>query len=187
MISFDGWSGSGKTTQAIHLSKRLDIPFYYWQNFGPNIDNDMPVSIYRYRCLYSLLRQAKTEWTKTFTVDEFLYCLMFHLIGKPTSEIDEMLSLVSKFTQWALGGEPKLCIFLRVPYEIATKRFYARADKIAPEIDHPRWFENRDNQLFEIADYFESKLPYFCVVDGLQSPDKVSADIWEWYTERCKS
>ena len=184
LITFDGLSGSGKTTQARKLAKLLDLRVYnpfadqnFMHHFFYTMTRSYEISnlVLGNIALFNIkTQQFLRENRKGYIVEERFFTLLAEL---DSNELPMALDIFRKGLK--LGGlyEPSASFYIHVPPSISTIRVFNRVRK-RHGLETVK-FEDIQEQS-EIGDawkWLESNLPYFHIINGLQDEDSVTQDI----------
>ena len=194
IITIDGFSGAGKTTQARALSERLAIPMV-------SIDAEFALlkSVFllarRFSKLSSFttvlsavttIRAMREKWGRDFILADHFFRMLTP--AWQNGVIDEVLDVFrSVLTCWG-GEEPIASFYLHMDgNEREKRRFYREAESRNAyelnEIDIS--IKNDIDQIFlDMCEYLTPKVPYLHIINGNQDRKKVTADILEVLGEK---
>ena len=150
MISFDGFSGTGKTTQARIISETYRIPLIYWDNqfesWHPEV-NSLEAAIRTYCNLTCFLKTDK----EVFILDCCMFGVIRYLVFNASDEQRiNFINIFDNIIQSTLSREP-LCFYLFMPEQLATYQRDKREGN-ATILETPIKSNETDQKFKEIVD-----------------------------------
>lgn len=189
IITIDGHSGAGKTTQARALSERLAIPMVSINSEFALLKNVF-VLAKRFSKLSSFttvlsavttIRAMREKWGRDFILADHFFRML--IPAWKNGVIDEVLDVFrGVLTCWG-GEEPIASFYLHMDEtEREQRRFYRDAEAMNAyelnEIDIS--IKSDKDQIFlDMCEYLTPKVPYLYIINGSQDREKVTADILE--------
>ena len=173
IITMDGLSGAGKSYQAEILSKRLgyEVVNFYEKKVAHNIELlSLSNPCYHLIWLEELSRQG-------LILDDppFFSSSLFALFEEnELALIDAFLELLN-----ASKLKPTVSFCLKIDLAHAGARRTKRDLGITMLPDQLDGKREKSDEWFRFYDYLDSRLDYFHIIDGAQTPEKVTADILE--------
>ena len=178
MITFDGWSGSGKTVQATSLAHERGINAYHWEYDTLSDDSigfsSATILFASFNYLCGLYAQHNLKSKVVFTLDECYFNLMRWIsIRRDWDEAKYVLGFYMQAMEYQFGGEPFASFYLDVPYVVATNRAKNRNDKYVEvftdeaDLNDPET-DCHDKEMREAACFMSDNLPFFHIIDGTQ-------------------
>lgn len=187
MITFDGWSGAGKTTQAMSVANELNIKScYYAHGADNNITNEVSsgsvAMVFESIHILGQSIKAKDRMANVFTLDECYFNLL-HWMGIPKNFDDRecLLRLFREAMVDLLQREPLISFYLDVPYQESIKRAKIRNDswgkfQIPDSALNTSGASVFDRQMREAVSFMTERLPFFQVIDGTQPMMEVTKE-----------
>ena len=196
MITIDGISGAGKSTQSNKLGKLLNIPVctmvpiqnitneYYQMVVGTNprgfsyILRDLSIIRAMQLKPHGRTKQLKPHgWHRNIVVDNFFRSLAdFH----KSDEVETAIDIFRKSLCIDGGMEPAASFYLDVPRVVSVERLIRRNNppwfKIG-EVKSPDAEKGWDIAFQAFWQHLASKLPYLHIIDGTQAEEVVTAEI----------
>ena len=180
MVSFDGLSGTGKTTQAKIVSKHYKLPFIDFRNhfYGWETGVNSFDSVARTFC--NIARVVSSEPTEPpFVIDNFFLGLIRYLAYNDDDK-SVLIHLMDHALRGMLGREP-ICFYLLVPGELAKFRKEKREYNIDKQETGKRFeWDGEDMLIRKVVDYMSNRLSYFHVIDGRLDVSKVSKCVFDY-------
>ena len=194
IITIDGFSGAGKTTQGRILSERLAIPMVSTDPEYALLKNvfllarrfSKSSSFTPVLWAVTAIRTMREKWGRDFIlVDNFFRML---IPAWQNGVIDEVLDVFRNvLTCWG-GEEPIASFYLHMDgTEREKRRFYREAESRdiyeLNEIDIS--IKNDiDRRFLDMCEYLAPKVPYLHIINGNQGCKKVTADILKVLDEK---
>ena len=184
MITFDGLPASGKTTQARLLCDRFGWTVFHYSSkelessFDGYISKLMRLNNVSRRpndfvrnmlyCMYLIRIHYDFGWLvdDVFVIEYFMNFLIYFYGDK---DFDNIINFFVNGLNLYGGREPTISFYLYVPYDILMDRFFNRDGVDNAYIDYLH--------CFDAVKHIESCIPYFHVIDGEQSVDKIHSEI----------
>ena len=176
LITFDGFSGAGKTTQIkrieqkigraekLHVDRPEDLPMDQLCEMLP--DDITPFAKRVLSDLWRHERRLLRADIKKVNIVEWFY---FHF-----SETNRK-NLLSVWVD-CLCIKPDLSFWLDLPYSESKERREKR-EKIILENEDVEYCANMDATVELLLEWLDAELPHFHIIDGNQSEEDVEADI----------
>ena len=180
-ITFDGDSGSGKTTQMRILVERLKLEnvsilskfnaFYSISEFTGSSNAYARIFAHLQAVLHTPLSQhsiVEHFWLPFFPLfrsepDAFAKAVRFFRMG---------MNLINQ-------PEPDVSIMLDVPLEVSEARRFQRSINATVKISNRETQKPNNNRKMQLYKVLESELPYFHIVDATGSIDEITNAIVE--------
>ena len=175
IITMDGLSGAGKSCQAESLSKRrgYEVVNFYEKKVAHNIE----LSSLSNPCYHLIWLEEVSTAPLILDDPPFFSSAFFALFEK------NELVIIDTFLEFLNASQlrPGASFCLKVDLACAAARRTKRDLKIeiAPESLITEWDSQKEAELFNFYDYLDVRLDYFHIIDGSQTPEKVTADILE--------
>ena len=174
IITFDGLSGAGKSSQSRELARFLGFEVVNFDHQKKSVfemldakSNDLS-SICNH---VILLHHASNVNTKDVIIEDppFFSSALFALFEK------QELVVIDKFLEFfnATQLRPVKSFCLKVGVDCAA----ARRAKRDSAIVYPSWDSKKEAELFSFYDYLNARLPYFHIIDGESDQDTVTEQI----------
>lgn len=172
MISFDGWSGTGKTTQALIVSDTCGIPVVTWNNlfdgWQPEI-NSLAGAIRNFCNLSVFLKERDSDMVLDCCIFAVIRYMVFNASCQERVDLVESFDSIIRST----ASSDPLCFYLFMSEYAATCQRDKRDEM--PVSAESRMLSNGVDQKFKaVADWISDQLPYFHVIDGTGSVDDVT-------------
>ena len=191
IITIDGLSGAGKTTQAHNLSQLLGIPhvstdspslimrevcWAYTHNHG---DHHF-VSLLRNLLLFRFMQEGDRGWGQDFICADNFFRMLTRFYRKP--ERDEYLSFFRRCLTMDAGQEPVASFYLHVlASERELRRIYREQQKYNTfkfeDLKISTAHNSDDADFREFFQWLQERVPYIHIIDGAQPEEKVTADM----------
>ena len=187
MITFDGISGAGKSTQSNKLGKLLNIPVCTMVPIQ-NITNEyyrMVVGTHPRGFSYilrdlSIIRTMQLKphgWKRNIVVDNFFRSLADF---RESKDIEAAIDVFRKSLYIAGGIEPVASFYLDVPRVKCSERLIRRNNPSLIDFSkakNPDAERDWDISFQAFWQNLASKLPYLHIIDGTQAEEVVTAEI----------
>ena len=183
MITFDGHSGAGKSTQSRKIASLLGVDVV--------LNESLKIMVRNYfRAIYdgyqnhigpialeaSIIRSMGTS--KHFIIEDHCFgCL--HGVWE-SDNFDDVLDLFVKILTINNGREPLASFYLDVPLDFSYARIINRkrsGDGLSPTEQPKPVYSNSDIEYLKFWEYLSSKLPYLYIIGGTQDEDTVTDEI----------
>ena len=193
IITFDGHSGAGKTTQASKIASLLNLKrvvltsliritseFYVGavERFPWELSFD---NVLRNLSIFRGMQQGQRGWNKGFVLDDDFFKVLVEF--RRSKEKAEILNLFRKALVIENGREPDASFYLHVDSaERQTRRIY-RDQKDSPNIYHVDEIKisntaaPQEHEHFNFWEWLASEVPYLHIIDGTQDEETVTSDI----------
>ena len=173
IITMDGLSGAGKSYQAEILSKHLDIEVINF--YEKKIEYGVNLSSVSNLCYHLIWLEELSKQDLILDDPPFFSSSLFALF-----EEDE-LALIDAFLELLNASKlkPTVSLCLKIDLAHAGARRTKRDLGITMLPDQLDWKREKSDEWFRFYDYLDSRLDYFHIIDGAQTPEKVTADILE--------
>ena len=190
MITFDGHSGAGKTTQAGKIAKLLGSQtcslfpmqtianLFYHAAVGarPSSFSCMLRDVEIIRAMQHGPRGWGQQGEHFVIANGFFYSLSPF---RYSDELDLMLDLFRKALYLDGGKEPAASFFLNVSHAECASRLIYRNNDGVEELKISGKQNIRDEEQIKFWEYLASKLPYLHIINGAQEKEVVTHDIVE--------
>ena len=198
MITFDGNSGAGKSTQCHKIAGLLGVPVFSNQPLKEMSDSYFEAIYEGYQGpigpillkagMIRSMQSTSDDIYKNFILDDHCFgCL--HSVYE-SDNFDAVIDLFVKALTIDDGKEPLASFYLDVPEDISSiraanrrRRYHklsllevpksTRSDRGTEDIEYLRFWE-----------YLSSKLPYLHIIDGTQDEDTVTDEMMSILRER---
>ena len=193
IITFDGHSGAGKTTQANKIAALLNLKYVVLTPLRKIISEFYVEAVERFpwdlsfdNVLRNLstfrgMQQGRRGWNKGFVLDDDFFKVLVEFHG--SQEKVEILNLFRKALVIDNGREPDASFYLHVDSaERETRRIY-RDQKDSPNIYHideikiSNTSTPQEHEHFKFWEWLASEVPYLHIIDGTQDEETVTSDI----------
>ena len=177
LITLDGVSGAGKSTQCDILCKMLNLPApkFIASMVAHEIISDLIDAHSRYSKLFATL-QAIHSLPKKAIVEDYFFNLTHGFKSEPADKRAELI----RFFQQAITlnkPEPTLSIYLKVSREVAIPRRLERSTGPVTGLQLSSEFHREDRLEWTYFHQLADMLPYFHVVDGALPIEQVTQKI----------
>ena len=187
MITFDGYSGAGKTTQGYKIAELLGVQsctlspmqtitdHYYKAAVGAKPSGFS--RILRDVGIIRAMQQGTRCWGQGgghFVIANGFFCNL--LPFRNSDRLDLILDLFRKALYLEGGKEPDASFFLNVSYaECASRVIYRNIDGVEEVKIAGKGSEGDESIKF--WEYLASQLPYLHIINGAQEKEAVTRDI----------
>ena len=191
IITFDGHSGSGKTTQSIKVARHLGLECVSFWTLQEIVDMYLLqvagtpskgiASVLRNLMAIRGMQDGHKGWNqhKGYVFENGFFSILSGFYN--SGEKDLMLDLFLKALRLCNGQEPVLSFLLKTTYVESMYRVYRRQGrgsflKERQDIDE---YAKRDDKWSKFWEWLDSQLPYLYIIDGMQPEESVTADIMQ--------
>lgn len=178
MISFDGWSGTGKTTQALAVNRHYDLPIIVWDNRYVDWEPEITTLGNAVRTLANIVATL-SERDDLFTIDCCLFGVLRYLAFERLSLRQDntklLTSICDELFRGLLGREP-VCFYLYVPRSLADLRRMRRDYNV--DLSASWDVDDLDGALESVVSEVSGQLSYFHVLDGSRSVEAISGEVF---------
>ena len=191
IITFDGYSGSGKTTQSVKVSEMLGFPMVNIKDYVWNVDDFFVENGHRRLTGWegalrdaAILHVMRRQWLKNegVVVEDRWFKMLADLQYDYEEDLDEAIDLYRKILRFTGGVEPCVSFYLDVSYVESRCRATYRNHGIQMTTEekkklHSSHFIDYHTKFRQFWKWLGEKVSYLHIINGEQPEEAVTAEI----------